>query len=104
MCKMTSLEALEKIEEDLVDLGYDEDEYGRPVSCGYVYMHQLYPEEFDIIRNELKALEIINNKRIDVDWFKECNSYTAYNKSRLIYSEITQDEYELVSKTLNKEK
>lgn len=27
----------------------------------------------------------------------------AYNKSRLIYSKITQEEYELVNKVLNKE-
>lgn len=64
---------------------------------------ETYGDNWDIIANELKALEIINNRRIDVDWFKECNSYTAYNKSWLIYSKITQDEYELVNKVLNKE-
>lgn len=88
MRKMIGLEALERIR----DFRYGKDKL---LVC--------QTEMYDIIENELKALEIINNKRIDVDWFKECNSYTAYNKSRLIYSKITQEEYELVNKVLNKE-
>lgn len=87
MRKMIGLEALERIR----DFRYGKDKL---LVC--------QTEMYDIIENELKALEIINNKRIDVDWFKECNSYTAYNKSRLIYSKITQEEYELVNKALNK--
>lgn len=92
MCKMIGLEALESIGRCYV------------ASEGNNLMSsQNYGDDYDIIESSLKALEIINNKRIDVDWFKECNSYTAYNKSRLIYSKITQEEYELVNKVLNKE-
>lgn len=103
MRKMIGLEALEKMKNYEIELGYNYDKNWRVVSCNCSYMYEVYSDEFKIIENELKALEIINNKRIDVDWFKECNSYTAYNKSRLIYSKITQEEYELVNKVLNKE-
>lgn len=56
---MTSLEALEKIEGHYEDLGYDYDEYGRKRHCGYVYMHQMCPDECNLIRRDLTVFEIM---------------------------------------------
>ena len=56
---------------------------------------------FELIEKELKALEIIKNKRVDVSLLHTTKNYQEYNfcvfqKERA----LTQDEYDLLKEVL----
>lgn len=58
-------------------------------------------KDFDIIEKELKALEIIKNKDVDVEYFKikkDKGSLEDYNVR--LYDELTQEEYDLLKEVL----
>ena len=61
-------------------------------------------EQFSIIEKELKALEIIKEKRLDVDclikWLRK-DDYELYHHTYLHHREdLTQEEYDLLKEVL----
>ena len=64
------------------------------------------PDCIDIIEKELKALEIIKNKRVDVDYFLTIiekyneleKQMKVYNHLNSVYEMLTQEEFELLKK------
>lgn len=48
--------------------------------------------------NKLKALEIIKEKRVNVDWLLETDNVEEYNES--LYVELTKEEYDLLKEVL----
>jgi len=73
------LEALEKVEDFEIQFGgYDEaNEYKN-----YISLYQT--PEYQVIREELKALEIIKNNQVDVALFVKSKSAVDYNGLRMI--------------------
>lgn len=57
---------------------------------------QIFISEFEIIEDNLKALEIIINKNVNVDFFKACSDYSDNNK-------LTEKEFNLLKKVLEDE-
>jgi thiamine monophosphate synthase len=62
-------------------------------------------ERLDTIEKELKALEIIKEKDVDIYIFQRCETVDKYN-SRVIHivgetRELTQEEYDLLKEVLN---
>ena len=59
-------------------------------------------EDIQIVRKELKALEIIRNKNVNIVWlnmcFQEFYGYESYNRNAEI--KITREEYELLKEVL----
>lgn len=55
---------------------------------------------FDIIEKELKALEIIKNKKVCVVWLR--NGLSAYNSTAALYKlpRLTEEEYDLLKEVL----
>lgn len=53
---------------------------------------------------KIKALEIIKNKRVNVDFFLDCKSLIEYNNSCLLFALdsfcLTQEEYNLLKEVL----
>ena len=56
--------------------------------------------EMGIIRRELKALEIIKAKRINLEYLKCCETYEQYKTICSYGNEITQEEYDLLEEVL----
>lgn len=55
----------------------------------------------DVIEKELKALEIIKNKEINITLLKESEEIEDYNCCCLLTSvELTQEEYDLLKEVL----
>lgn len=61
-------------------------------------------EAYRTIEKELKALEIIKEKQVDVEWFKRTNNSYSYNQGILISGgscgALTHEEYELLTEVL----
>ena len=56
---------------------------------------------FDLIEKELKVLEVIKNKEVQVAIFLLTNSCIGYNMSRgLLGKDLTEDEYGLLKEVL----
>lgn len=53
---------------------------------------------FELIEKELKALEIIKNKKVNVGWFVKKTNLNAYNSN--CYKQLTQEEYDLLKEVL----
>lgn len=56
-------------------------------------------DSLDTIEKELKALEIVKKKLVDVNWLKGCDELEDYNFCNNI--ELTQEEYNLLKEVLN---
>ena len=58
--------------------------------------------EFDFtdIEKELKALEIIKEKEVNIYKIRICDSLDEYNKLKSTGRELTQEEYELLKEVL----
>ena len=52
--------------------------------------------EIDIVEKELKALEIIRNKKINLEYLKCCETYEQYKMVCSYWNEITKEEYDLL--------
>lgn len=87
------LEALEKVEDFFLDYGgFDETgEYKN-----YISLYQT--PEYQVIRKELKALEIIKNKGVDIIELKNCRKAKTYNENtkRTYCEEYTDEEFDLL--------
>ena len=55
-------------------------------------------EDFKVIENALKALEIMKKKRVNVDWLLETENVEEYNES--LYDDLTREEYGLLKEVL----
>lgn len=55
---------------------------------------------FDIIEKELKALEIIKSKEVNVAWLTYTDGLKEYNCGKFIGSYLTQEEYDLLREVL----
>ena len=54
----------------------------------------------EIIEKELKALEIIKKKEVNVAWFTYVDNLEDYNKGKFIGSYLTQEEYDFLKEVL----
>ena len=77
------------------------------IGCPYRNISNDYCEEFEIIKKELKALEIIKTKNVDIEYIKTCfddekggfKEYNAYVGHDEEY-ELSQEEYDLLKEVL----
>lgn len=53
-------------------------------------------------RKQLKALEIIKEKRVNLEYIKCCDTYEQYKTICSYWNEITQKEFELLKEVLSK--
>lgn len=98
-----SLDALKRMYEHLdVDLNYDE------------YAYEIADKDFETIKKELKALEIIKEKKVDVGELLESDTLADYNETVFVtypnkrvekeynpYSYLlAQEEYDLLKEVL----
>lgn len=56
--------------------------------------------EMGIIRRELKALEIIKKKRVNLECIKCCDTYEQYKTICSYWNEITQEDFQLLKEVL----
>ena len=59
--------------------------------------------DYETVKKELKALEIIKNKKVDVDYLDECIRTEAFHLSAYNFSssqKLTQEEYDLLKEVL----
>lgn len=99
---MTSLEALERIEDHYEDLGYDYDEYDRKIHCGYAYIHQMYPDECNLIRRDLTVFGIMKkNLGAPFDCLKNYETVQEWNKEYGDNYFLTNEEFVLLQEVLN---
>lgn len=88
------LEALEIIKNHLIELHSKNDK------DPFIHLFERLP--FIIIEKELKALEIIKTKWVDVLNFHTCLSLEEYNDTCTYdWQKLTQEEYELLKEVLN---
>ena len=111
--EMTPLQALEKIKQARYFVDFELD----------AKVSEDYKKELDIIETALKdykrrlalakeykdtdnvakrllALEIIKDKRVDVQALFYSSNYDDYNKHYVHYEDLTQDEYDLLKEVL----
>lgn len=80
------------------------------IGCPFRNISNDYCEEFEIIEKELKALEIIKTKNVDIDYIKTCfydkkggfkdyNSWVEHDDDE----ELSQEEYNLLKEVLEDE-
>lgn len=56
--------------------------------------------EYKIIEKELKALEIIKDKRVNLEYLKCCETYEQYCLICSYGNEITKEEFDLLKEIL----
>ena len=77
------------------------------IGCPFRNISNDYCEEFEIIEKELKALEIIKTKNVDIDYIKTCfydrkggfkdyNAWVGHDDDE----ELSQEEYDLLKEVL----
>ena len=71
--------------------------------AGFPYFSTLYDidmwrEDFATVEKELKALEIIKEKLVDVNWLYGCEELEDYNWCN--NCELTQEEFDLLKEVL----
>ena len=59
-----------------------------------------YDDEKEIIRKELKALEIIKEKRVDIGWLIRSEKYSKYNLGVGSSQALKKQEYDLLKEVL----
>ena len=81
------------------------------IGCPFRNISNDYCEEFEIIEKELKALEIIKTKNVDIDYIKTCfydkkggfkdyNAWVGHDDDE----ELSQEEYDLLKEVLEDDK
>ena len=61
---------------------------------------QMFMEDVHIIEKELKALEIIKEKRVDIGWVIKSANYSRYNLGVGERQALKKEEYELLKEVL----
>ena len=56
--------------------------------------------EYKTIEKELKAFEIIKNKRVDISTLEVCGNANTYNQAKEFGEDLTQEEYDLLKEVL----
>lgn len=84
------LKALKKIEKKLsrswgMDIAYDKKTF----------------DLFCAVGKELQALEIIKNKKVNLEYLKCCKNYEQYKTVCSYWNEITQEEFDLLKEALS---
>ena len=59
-----------------------------------------FEKNVDVIAKELKALEIIKTKRVNVVIFLGCDNLEEYNKHPLSCWKLTKEEFDLLKEVL----
>lgn len=54
----------------------------------------------NIIEKELKALEILRNKKVNLEYLKCCENYEQYKTICSYWNEITSKEFDLLKEVL----
>ena len=60
-------------------------------------------ESLDIIEKELKALEIIIEKNVEVKWLKIAATLEGYNMDKDNSDKLTREEYDLINEVFKNE-
>ena len=62
----------------------------------------LHEKDYELIEKELKALEIIKERDVDVGWLKRAGNLYHYNMGMGIksYGALIQEEYDLLKEVL----
>ena len=58
-------------------------------------------ETWEIIDKALKAVKIIKEKKVNLEYLKCCENYEQYKTICSYWNEITQKEYELLKEVLS---
>ena len=61
-----------------------------------------YWDDIDIIEKELKALEIIKNKKVNMLIFMGSDTLEEYNKHPLTFDHLTETEFDLIKEWLER--
>ena len=80
------------------------------IGCPFRNISNDYCEEFEIIEKELKVLEIIKTKNVDIDYIKTCfydkkggfkdyNAWVGHDDDE----DLSQEEYDLLKEVLEDE-
>lgn len=66
----------------------------------YIDFSACFPNDWKAIEKELKALEIIKKKEVNVAWLTYVNSLEEYNRGKFIGSCLTQEEFGFLKEML----
>ena len=78
----------------------------RPQYFSTLYDLDMWKEDIETIEKELKVLEIIKNKNVNILEIKLCNNYEEYNccaSNFFDVEELTQEEFDLLKEVLENE-
>ena len=100
---MTSKEALEKIDHTIC-LAFNENNNALFGKDKYDHIDCKDIDEFvdcyDIIEKDLEVLEIIKNKKVNLEYLKCCDIYEQYKTICSYWDEITETEFNLIKEWL----
>lgn len=61
---------------------------------------QLYPKEIETIEKVINAMEIIKEKKVNLECVKSCENYEQYKTICSYWNEITKNEFDLLKEVL----
>ena len=100
------LEALGRIKSDLEFLEYvtrldcDEEQKLREEYKSLLELSKQTTKECNHLLKCSRAIKIMKDKHVEIDWFKACDSLKEYNDSVSKRRELTPEEYELLEEVL----
>ena len=70
--------------------------------CGLGELNYAEKQDFEIIEKRLKALEVIDNKNVDIGYLKRTNTLIEYNGviGTSTHNSLSQQEYDLLKEVL----
>ena len=66
----------------------------------FVHIKEIRPEDLNVIEKELKALEIIKEKRVDIGWLIRSKNCSKYNLGVGESQALKKEEYDLLKEVL----
>ena len=91
------LEALENIKNKTITITDNRND----IVYKYRYGDYLSKEDVNTIAKELKALEIVKDKELDIEWLLTCfNKYDREQYNACQIKSLTQEEYDLLKEVL----
>jgi len=64
------------------------------------WINQSNTTKIKALNNKLKALEVIKEKKVNLEYIKCCENYEQYKTVCSYWNEITQEEFDLLKETL----